>query len=34
MRLATIPDYKLSEPKLIKMIKNEILKELNNGKES
>jgi len=34
IRLATIPDYKLAEPKLIKMIKNEILKELNNGKES
>lgn len=33
-RLATIPDYKLAEPKLIKMIKQQILEELNNGKES
>lgn len=32
-RLATIPDYKLAEPKLIKMIKQEILEELNNGTE-
>lgn len=34
MRLATIPDYKLAEPKLIKLIKQEILQELNNGAES
>ena len=34
MRLATIPDYRLAEPKLIKMIKDEILKELNNGEQS
>jgi len=34
IRLATIPDYKLSEPKIIKIIKQEILEELNNGTES
>ena len=34
IRLATIPNYKLAEPKLIKMIKQEILEELNNGTES
>jgi hypothetical protein len=34
IRLATIPNYKLAEPKLIKMIKQEILQELNNGTES
>jgi hypothetical protein len=32
--LATIPDYKLAEPKLIKMVKQEILEELNNGTTS
>jgi hypothetical protein len=34
IRLATIPNYKLAEPKLIKMIKQEILEELNNGTKS
>jgi hypothetical protein len=34
IRLATIPDYKLAEPKLIKMVKQEILEELNNGTTS
>lgn len=34
IRLATIPNYKLAEPKLIKIIKQEILEELNNGTES
>jgi len=34
IRLATIPDYKLAEPQLIKAIKQEILTELNNGTES
>mgnify|MGYP006092723791 FL=1 len=34
MRLATIPNYKLAEPKLIKVIKQEILQEINNGKKS
>ena len=34
IRLATIPNYKLAEPKLIKMIKQEILQEINNGTES
>ena len=34
IRLATIPDYRLAEPRLIKMIKQEILEELNNGTES
>lgn len=32
IRLATIPDYKLAEPRLIKMIKQEILTEINNVK--
>jgi len=34
IRLATIPNYKLAEPRLIKMIKQEILEELNNGTKS
>jgi len=34
IRIATIPNYKLAEPNLIKMIKQEILKEINNGTES
>lgn len=34
IRLATIPDYKLAEPKIIKIIKNEILTEINNGAKS
>lgn len=34
MRIATIPDYKLAEPTLIRTIKQEILTELNNGAES
>lgn len=33
IRLATIPDYKLAEPGLVKMIKQEILTEINNGTE-
>lgn len=31
IRIATIPNYKLSEPQLIKTIKQEILQEINNG---
>jgi hypothetical protein len=31
IRMATIPDYKLAEPQIIKTIKSEILNELNNG---
>jgi hypothetical protein len=34
IRLATIPNYKLAEPQLIKTIKKEILQELNNGTKS
>jgi hypothetical protein len=34
IRLATISDYKLSEPSKIKSIKSKILTELNNGTES
>lgn len=34
IRLATIADYRLAEPRLIKMIKQEILNEINNGTES
>ena len=34
IRVATIPNYKLAEPQLIKIIKQEILTLLNNGTES
>lgn len=34
IRIATIPDYKLAEPTLIRTIKQEILTEINNGAES
>jgi len=34
IRIATIPNYKLAEPEIIKTIKKEIIKELNNGTES
>ena len=34
MRVATIPGYKLAEPQLIKIIKQEILTELNDGTKS
>lgn len=34
IRVATIPNYKLAEPQLIRIIKQEILKEINNGTKS
>ena len=34
IRMATIPNYKLAEPRIIKSIKEKILTELNNGTES
>ena len=34
LRMATIPNYKLAEPQIIKSIKQKILTELNNGTES
>lgn len=34
IRVATIPNYNLAEPEIIRTIKKEILKELNNGTES
>ena len=34
LRLATIPNYKLAEPQIIKSIKQKILTKLNNGTKS
>ena len=34
IRVATIPDYKLAEPEVVRLIKKEILQQINNGTES